>query len=791
MTFARKLAETSRKQVPRKFSIFRYYTIVMSHSRATHPPPLMSVQLSSEQYRLFRSWQRGREAPRVDHLTKHLQTALKMIHHLHQIGVTSETSKLPRGFQQLSSRIIRQIRPAQPSSAIQGKFRASTDQYLHGINSIMRDHYKEILVRTSKEVALLQPSNTTIQKASQVALAWQRSQSNRKLEPKVVHAFRVWTKSATTITTRDQLSDLWQGKQAQHPVGKTRPAPAPRPAPTSNRFSALTVEKLPKQRPAPKGKATPGRPTKSATTAPEPARSPPATTEGPRTVNAQGPQDPLSNFYMDPLEFQGTTYKSTEHAFQTLKALHFNTPSLRQDIMQAPTAKDAKALTRVLKVLVPENTRSWDNQKEDIMRQLLHEKSRQCPTFRKKLLETGDATITHKVPDSFWGTTCHNSQGTLVIGRDKFSSLLMELRATLRRDQTSPPQPREKTTTPPPPVRATYAEALNKRTRASPPDATPTKKQKTQARCPSTPAKRTLSLSPTEALHLTSTPSKKQKTSLPRRPRNTHQMSPTPSPPNFHDSSTSSASETLEASHLDLTNLDLSFSSVLHPAAAAEAPADDLPDLHSSRAPPPAATLPDLTKAPTQSMDFRAPKVHSTRLLQGNNAVTEIIKKGQDVLFQKAFVILGDNNLKLIDQGPTHHPVQIVSYCGANISSLYRQHLMSLNASTVPKKVIISIGINNTVPSSEAHLRADLKKMCSKAHMIFPEATLWIPLLNYSRDIANYHLINKILCSTPPEGVGILPDLPPHLFQTTKEDHQWTTETANRLLKHWIQYMNL
>src|SRR4051794_12014978 len=55
----------------------------------------------------------------------------------------------------------------------------------------------------------------------------------------------------------------------------------------------------------------------------------------------------LSNFYPAQVEFEGMTYPSVEHAYQSAKTLD---PAIRKQIAAAPTAGEAKRLGRAQQV---------------------------------------------------------------------------------------------------------------------------------------------------------------------------------------------------------------------------------------------------------------------------------------------------------------------------------------------------------------------------------------------------------------------------------------------------------
>ncbi len=104
----------------------------------------------------------------------------------------------------------------------------------------------------------------------------------------------------------------------------------------------------------------------------------------------------LSNFHASPVEFEGATYPTVEHAFQAAKTLDLRE---RETIRVAKTPKDAKRLGRSARLRA-----DWEDAKFDIMRALLRRKFAE-PNLRQLLLETGRAELVegNTWHDKTWG----------------------------------------------------------------------------------------------------------------------------------------------------------------------------------------------------------------------------------------------------------------------------------------------------------------------------------------------------------------------------------------------------
>ncbi|MES3007442.1 MAG: NADAR family protein [Pseudomonadota bacterium] len=147
----------------------------------------------------------------------------------------------------------------------------------------------------------------------------------------------------------------------------------------------------------------------------------------------------FSNLYRRSIEFEGTTYPTSEHAYQAGKA---RKAAVREWILSAPTPALAAMAAHGLYVwdVVPD----WAQIKFDRMRAVLRAKFDQHVDLRDLLLSTGDARLVEKgtvnnAVNRLWGEV--DGKGENMLGL-----MLMELRMAYRKEK-SPKAKRKSTTT--------------------------------------------------------------------------------------------------------------------------------------------------------------------------------------------------------------------------------------------------------------------------------------------------------------------------------------------------------
>ena len=132
----------------------------------------------------------------------------------------------------------------------------------------------------------------------------------------------------------------------------------------------------------------------------------------------------LSNLAIRPFTHLGVQFQSVEQAFQFYKT-EFSPKNeynraVGQAIMMSTSGKDLRRLGRQFKGL---NQEIWDKMAPTIMRQLILDSFTQNPEAAKRLLDTGNAILTHTQDKGRWGT--------------EFPRLLMDVRDELRNRSSS------------------------------------------------------------------------------------------------------------------------------------------------------------------------------------------------------------------------------------------------------------------------------------------------------------------------------------------------------------------
>jgi N-glycosidase YbiA len=138
----------------------------------------------------------------------------------------------------------------------------------------------------------------------------------------------------------------------------------------------------------------------------------------------QGPYRFLSNFYPATVEFEGITYPTVEHAYQSAKTLDINE---RKRIAALSTPSVAKSEGRKLAL-----RSDWETAKFEVMERCVRYKFTHNPELGRKLLETGNALLEegNTWGDRVWGVY----QGQ---GENRLGKILMKVREELN------PQPPE------------------------------------------------------------------------------------------------------------------------------------------------------------------------------------------------------------------------------------------------------------------------------------------------------------------------------------------------------------
>ena len=151
------------------------------------------------------------------------------------------------------------------------------------------------------------------------------------------------------------------------------------------------------------------------------------------------PYGAFSNLYKCPVEFEGTVFPTSEHAYQAGKA---RKPAVRQWILSAPTPALAAMAAHGLYVwdVVPD----WAQTKFERMRAVLRAKFDQHPDLRELLLSTGEARLVeagtvNNAVNRLWGEVDGKGENMLGV-------MLMELRTAYANEKSAGARPAKRAT---------------------------------------------------------------------------------------------------------------------------------------------------------------------------------------------------------------------------------------------------------------------------------------------------------------------------------------------------------
>mmetsp|Transcript_39418 Transcript_39418/g.99339 ORF Transcript_39418/g.99339 Transcript_39418/m.99339 type:complete len:179 (+) Transcript_39418:212-748(+) len=127
----------------------------------------------------------------------------------------------------------------------------------------------------------------------------------------------------------------------------------------------------------------------------------------------------LSNYYFHDLIWNGQEYKSSEHAYQSIKFT--GSPAIREQVVSCHLPADAFHLSRKH---ADDIDADWGERKLDVMEQVLRAKFAD-PRLKARLMETGTCYLVEASTsgDCFWGI-CTKSG----MGENRLGKILMKIR---------------------------------------------------------------------------------------------------------------------------------------------------------------------------------------------------------------------------------------------------------------------------------------------------------------------------------------------------------------------------
>ena len=197
---------------------------------------------------------------------------------------------------------------------------------------------------------------------------------------------------------------------------------------------------------------------------------------------------------------------------------------------------------------------------------------------------------------------------------------------------------------------------------------------------------------------------------------------------------------------------------------------------------PPAAAASYIPDTPPPITSPCRPVSHKARagkkILDWNIAVT-----------QRA-VILGDSNLARIP-ATEYKNLQIDSYPGATFYHM-KKILEKCDVHPKVETVVLSVGINCKDHDAFQTSFPQLNEMHKEARNTFPNADIYIPLLNFSKFLNNTQKMNLDKINNYIQThFRYLTTIDPNRFHTDPRDNiHWTHDTATMMIRHWAKQLH-
>lgn len=161
-----------------------------------------------------------------------------------------------------------------------------------------------------------------------------------------------------------------------------------------------------------------------------------------------------------------------------------------------------------------------------------------------------------------------------------------------------------------------------------------------------------------------------------------------------------------------------------------------------------------------------------------------------DLVIEKKWLILGDSNLSRFPDF-SDPDLQVDSYPGANFR--HAQALMEkARCRVLVEKLVLSFGLNCRDQKVKETSIKQMQAALRTARRRFPDAAIWIPVINFSAHLPLKEKETLRLLNTHIE--HNMPKIPPLSgcdFFTGKDHIHWTKETAKVMLAHWLRFLGI
>lgn len=156
---------------------------------------------------------------------------------------------------------------------------------------------------------------------------------------------------------------------------------------------------------------------------------------------------------------------------------------------------------------------------------------------------------------------------------------------------------------------------------------------------------------------------------------------------------------------------------------------------------------------------------------------------------ERVILILGDSNVAKLPSISDNN-YQVDCYPGAKLS--HAIELLRTKTPTSPEvqAVLLSFGINNRERSNPTLTRKEINRLLGMAQATFPYAKVYIPMINYSKQLPQTMIQNiKTLNTTIINSNQHIPRLQRSLFNTTMDNIHWTASTGRAMWNHWRSFL--
>jgi len=156
---------------------------------------------------------------------------------------------------------------------------------------------------------------------------------------------------------------------------------------------------------------------------------------------------------------------------------------------------------------------------------------------------------------------------------------------------------------------------------------------------------------------------------------------------------------------------------------------------------------------------------------------------------KKTNLIIGDSNLCRFPPFQ-HQNLQIDCYPGATFRHA-EAILQKALSNTAVETVILAFGINSRSQKVRSTTIRQLQGALRVAKNKFPQATVLVPVLNFSSSLplkekSNLRILNEHIITN----CDYIPPLPTQDFKTDRDGIHWTHHTACSMLDHWMKQVN-